>query len=102
MVANFNPFNAPKTILKAFLNDEVAYDEVLEQRSEGALTELSFYQLTAIEQGEYITFATGRLLKITLLVKGQNNKLSKEFIVDLRPSSSSRPIVISQLTWNQV
>jgi general secretion pathway protein K len=102
IVANFNPFNAPSTILKAFLNDDVAHDEVVDQRDKGTLTELSFYHLTSIEQGEYITFATGRLLKVTLLVKGQNNKLSKEFIVDLRPSSLSRPIVISQLTWNQV
>ena len=102
VVANFNPFNAPNTILKAFLKNEAAYEEVIKQRNAGTLTELSFYHATSIEQDEYISFSTGRLLKVTLLVKGQKNKLSKEFIVDLRSSSSSRPIVISQLTWNQV
>jgi general secretion pathway protein K len=102
IVSNFNPLNAPNTILKAFLNDDVAYKEVLQQREAGTLTGYRFYQATAIEKSEFISFGTGRQLKVTLLVKGQNNKLSKEFIVDLRPSSLSRPIVISQLTWNQV
>jgi len=102
IVLSFNPFNAPNFILKVFLNNDTAYEEVLQKRSAGSLTELGFYQMTSIEQDEFISFATGRLLKVTLLVKGQNNKLSKQFIVDLRPRSSTRPIVISQLTWNQV
>ncbi len=102
IVLSFNPFNAPNFILKVFLNNDTAYEEVLQKRSAGLLTELGFYQITSIEQDEFISFATGRLLKVTLLVKGQNNKLSKQFIVDLRPRSSTRPVVISQLTWNQV
>jgi general secretion pathway protein K len=102
VVSNFNPLNAPNTILKAFLNNDIAYKDVLQQREAGTLTSYSFYQATSIERGEFVTFSTGRQLKVTLLVKGQKNKLSKEFIVDLRPSSFSRPIVISQLTWNQV
>lgn len=99
---NFNPLNAPDFILKAFLNNDVAYEDIIQQRAAGTLTGFKFYQATSVEQGEFISFATGGLLKVTLLVKGQNNKHSKEFIVDLRPSSLSRPIVISQLTWNQV
>jgi len=100
VVAGFNPLNAPNVILKSFLNDDIAYEEIIQQRRAGTLTAFSFYQATAIEQDEYISFATGRQLKITLLVKGQKSKLSKKFIVDLRPSSLSRPITINQLTWN--
>jgi general secretion pathway protein K len=102
IIPNFNPLNAPNTILKAFLNNSSTYEEVIQQRDSGNLTKLSFYQTTSIDEGEFISFSTGRLLKVTLRVKGQNNKLSKEFIVDLRPSSPERPIIISQLTWNQV
>jgi general secretion pathway protein K len=100
--SRFNPLNAPALLLKVFLNNDAAYEEVLQQRNANTLTGHNFYQLTSIDQDESITFGTGRLLKITLLVKGQNNKLSKEFIVELRPRSLSRPIIISQLTWNQV
>jgi len=102
IVSRFNPLNAPNLLLKTFLNNDAAYEEVLKQRKAGALTGHNFYQLTSIDQDESITYGTGRLLKITLLVKGQKNKLSKEFIVELRPRSLSRPIIISQLTWNQV
>ena len=100
--SRFNPLNAPDLLLKIFLNNDAAYEEVLRQRNVGRLTGHNFYQLTSIDQDESITFGTGRLLKLTLLVKGQKNKLSKEFIVELRPRSLSRPIIISQLTWNQV
>jgi general secretion pathway protein K len=100
--SRFNPLNAPDLLLKTFLNNDVAYEEVLQQRNAGTLTGHNFYQLTSIDQDESITFGTGRLLKLTLLVKGQKNKLSKQFIVELRPRSLSRPIIISQLTWNQV
>jgi|GEM_PF-1098812 len=102
VTSNFNPLNAPELILKAFINNDAAYEEVLQQRNLGSLTAYSFYQATSIEENEFVLFVTGRKLKVTLLVKGQNNQLSKQFIVDLRPRSSSRPIVISQLTWNQV
>lgn len=102
ILLNFNPLNAPSFLLKAFLNNDTAYQEVLEKRSAGKLTGYNFYQLSSIKQGEFVVFATGRTLKVTLLVKGQKNKLSKEFIVELRPSSLTRPILISQLTWNQV
>ncbi len=100
--SRFNPLNAPNLILKAFLNNEAAYEEVLQQRKAGVLTGHSFYLATYVDQDESVTYGTGRFLKITLLVKGQNNKLSKEFIVELRPRSLSRPIIITQLTWNQV
>lgn len=102
MFSRFNPLNAPNLILKAFLNNDAAYEEVLHQREAGVLTGHSFYLATYVGQDESVTYGTGRLLKITLLVKGQNNKLSKEFIVELRPRSLSRPIIITQLTWNQV
>jgi general secretion pathway protein K len=99
---SFNPLNAPALILKAFINNDAAYDAVLQQRNTNSLTAYSFYQLTSIEEDENILFVTGRVLKITILVQEQNNKLSKEFIVDLRPRSLTRPIIITQLSWNQV
>ncbi len=102
IIVGFNPLNAPNAILKAFLSNNSFYEEVLRQREAGTLTGHSFYQVTAIEDNDFISFLTGGVLKISLLVKGQNNKLSKEFIVDLRPSSLTRPITIRQLTWNQV
>lgn len=101
-VPNFNPLNAPNTLLKAFLNNDIAYQSILAQRKAGTLSGFSFYQASAINSGEFINFSTGSYLRVTLLVTRQKNKLSKEFIVDLRPSSFSRPIIISQLTWNQV
>lgn len=102
VVPRFNPINAPELILKAFINNDSAYEEVLSLRSAKTLTAFSFYQATSIDDDEYISFATGRRLKVTLVVERQNNKLSKQFVVDLRPSSFSRPITISQLTWNKV
>lgn len=102
MSLSFNPLNAPALILKAFINNDAAYDAVLQQRNTNSLTAYSFYQLTSIEEDENILLVTGRVLKITILVQEQNNKLSKEFIVDLRPRSLTRPIIITQLSWNQV
>ena len=100
IIPNFNPLNAPAPLLQAFIRNDNAYQEVIELRNEGKLTSTNFYQATAIEQDEYITFSTGSLLKVTIVAKARKNKLSKQFIVDLRPSTRLRPVTISQITWN--
>lgn len=102
IIPDFNPFNAPEPILKAFLKNDSAFESVIELRNEGNLTAFTFFQATAIEQDEYISFATSRYLKVTIEVSRQNNKLSKQFIVNLRPRMSDRPVTISQITWNPV
>lgn len=100
LVIQFNPLNAPDLLLKAFINDDDAYQQVIKKRNLGLLDELSFYHATGIDSDEYIAFSTGRLLKVTIVVNSQNNKLSKQFIVDLRPRSLTRSITIPQTTWN--
>jgi len=102
LVTSFNPLNAPDLILKAFINNDDAYKEVIKKRQLGSLNELNFYQATGIEGDEFISFSTGRLLAVTIVVQTQNNKLSKHFIVDLRPRSLTRPVTISEITWNKV
>jgi len=102
VVSNFNPLNAPDLLLKAFLANDRAYEEVINLRNAGLLTSYNFYETTSVEQDEYISFGTSRLLKVTIMVNGKNNKLSKQFIVDLRPRTSSRPISISDITWNEM
>jgi len=100
IISNFNPLNAPEKILKAFINNERGYEEVIKLRAEKVLTGYSFYQATGIDSDEYISFSTGQILKVTIMVQEQSNKLSKSFIVDLRPNSFSRPVIISKLMWN--
>lgn len=100
LVSQFNPMNAPEEILKAFINNEQAFAEVIEQRKQGVLSPLSFYQATGIESNDGITFSTGRILKIKIMTKKQNTQFYKSFIVDLRPNAPSRAVTISNVTWN--
>lgn len=100
LVSKFNPLNAPQEILKAFLNNDEAFDTVLELRKQGQLSSLRFYQATGIEEDDGITFRTGRILKIKIVTKKQNIQFSKSFIVDLRPNAASRAVTFSNVTWN--
>lgn len=102
LVSRLNPLNAPDLLLKAFLNDEQAWKQVIQLREQNQLNMLSFYQATGIEAGESVTFATGRLIKVNIMVNIENNKLSKSFRVELRPNSTKRPAIISDVKWNEV
>jgi general secretion pathway protein K len=100
--SRFNPLNSPPLILKAFVNYDASYEEVIKLRNEGVLTALDFFLATSIDEDEYISFSAGKKFRVTLEVTEQKIKLSKQFIVELRPRSSSRAITISQLLWNSV
>lgn len=102
LVSRFNPLNAPDLLLKAFLNDERTWQQVIELRSQNQLNMLAFYRLTGVDASEAITFTTGRLIKVNIMVNLENNKLSKSFQVELRPNASKRPVIISDVKWNEV
>lgn len=100
LVSKFNPLNSSKAILQAFLNNEQAFEKVMELRKSQQQNALTFYQATGIEADDFITFSTGRLINVKLLVNIENNKLSKSFQVELRPNASLRPVTISNVKWN--
>jgi hypothetical protein len=99
-VSTFNPLNAPDTILQAFIGNNDKFQEVIKLRNNKALNELSFYQSTGIDSDEGVSFIAGPTLKITIIAKSQNNKLSKHFIVNLHPRSLAKPVTILSTTWN--
>jgi general secretion pathway protein K len=100
LVSKYNPLNSPERILKAFLNDDQKLEQVINLRNQNQLNLLSFYQATGVETDDVITFSTGRLLTIKIMVYIENNKLSKSFQVVLRPNANLRPVTISNVKWN--
>jgi general secretion pathway protein K len=101
LVSKFNPLNAQKEVLNAFLNNEQALESVLVLREKNQLNLLTFYQATGIEADDFITFSTGRLINIKILVNIEKNQLSKSFQVELRPNANLRPVTISNVIWNE-
>jgi len=102
LVSRFNPLNAPDLLLKAFLNNDRAWQQVIEKRTTEQLTMLDFYRYTGVDESQSITFTTSRIIKVNILVDIENNKLSKSFQVELRPNSTKRPVIISDVKWNEV
>jgi len=102
LVSRFNPLNAPDLLLKAYLNNDRAWQQVIEKRESDQLTMLDFYRYTGIDESQSVTFTTGRLIKVNILVSVESNKLSKSFQVELRPNSTKRPVIISDVKWNEV
>ena len=58
---SFNPLNAPEHLLRAYLNDEQAFFQVLELRKNKQLNGYTFYQATGIDEDDFISFRTGRV-----------------------------------------
>jgi len=99
LVSSFNPLNAPDELLEAFISDSRIVDEVKLSRSNGKLNGLVFFQITGIEEDDFISFRTGRIFKVKLR-SSDNINTSKSFIVELHTSSTKRPVTITDVTWN--
>ena len=100
LISKYSPINSPNEILKAFINVEQGFQEVIALRKSQQLNALTFYQATGIESDDFVTFTTGRLINIKIMVNIKNNQLSKSFQVELRPNAVSRPVKISNVKWN--
>ncbi len=108
LVSAFNPLNAPKLILDALIKDETRVNEVLDLRAKNKLTGLEFYRITGIERDEFLDFATGQKLKVTIKAQqNSTNKLSQSkqqvmqsFVVTLKARSQLQPVIITDMTWN--
>lgn len=101
LVPKFNPLNSPTGVLKAFINDQQAFEQIINLRSQQQLNSLTFYQITGIDTDDYVTFSTGRLINIKIMVNIENNQLSKSFQVELRPNANVRAVTISNVKWNE-
>lgn len=101
MVTGFNPKNAPKAILMAFIKDENLVEKVIKRRAEGALTNHDFYLLTGIDEDEFVNFITGKKLKVQLRVSINGAQLEKQYILDVEPRSNIKPLVFSKVSWNK-
>ena len=100
LVSGFNPLNAPTQILSAFIKADNIVNQVIELRENNQLNMLKFYQLTGIEDDEFITFATGSRFLVKITVERGNQRVSKQFTVALNPRSVLRPIIITDVAWN--
>lgn len=100
LISSFNPLNAPEKLLKVFVNDEQAVQEVLTLRQNNQLNGLTFLQATGIEDDDFISFITGRIFKVSLSSKSSDNNINKSFTVEIRANSTKRPVLMTNITWN--
>lgn len=96
----FNPLNAPEQILGAFVNDDEVVNEVLQLRQNEQLNGLRFYQLTGIDEDDFISFRTGRIFRVRISSTKQGSQINKEFILELNKNSSKRAVSMSNVVWN--
>ncbi|WP_462164592.1 hypothetical protein [Pseudoalteromonas xiamenensis] len=101
LVSGFNPLNAPDEILSAYLNNDKFFKQVKELRDNGKLTPLLFYQITGVDSGEYITFATSGFLAVELTAFDSGIWLTKRIDLKLQPKSVDRPIIIKSVSWKE-
>ena len=100
LISSFNPLNAPEKLLKAFINDEQASQEVLTLRQNNQLNGVAFFQATGIDEDDFISFIAGRIFKVSLSTKSTDNNMNKSFIVEIRANSIKRPVLMTNITWN--
>ncbi|WKD22052.1 type II secretion system protein GspK [Pseudoalteromonas sp. KG3] len=100
-VNGFNPANSPEKILQSFIKSDTKVAKLLELRDNGQLNRHLFYIETGIDSDEFLSFLTGDSLKITLTTKNQLQKTTKTFTVKLKVRSLTRPIVITNVVWNE-
>ncbi len=100
LISSFNPLNAPEKLLEVFINDEQATREVLTLRQNNLLNGLTFIQATGIDEDDFISFIAGRIFKVSLSTKSIDNSINKSFIVEIRSNSIKRPVLMTNITWN--
>ncbi|WP_448213063.1 general secretion pathway protein GspK [Colwellia sp. MEBiC06753] len=100
LISSFNPLNAPDLLLKSFINDDLNYEQTTNRREQADLNGLSFFQVTGIDEDDFISFRTGRIFSVVLSTATTSNNLQKSFIVEIRPNSQKRPVIISETLWN--
>lgn len=95
------PLIHQKKILQSFIKSDTKVAKLLELRDNGQLNRHLFYIETGIDSDEFLSFLTGDSLKITLTTKNQLQKTTKTFTVKLKVRSLTRPIVITNVVWNE-
>ncbi|KAF7775484.1 general secretion pathway protein K [Pseudoalteromonas citrea] len=98
-LAGFNPLNAPSRVLAAFLQDESRLTQVIAARNNGGLNRFRFFELTGIEQDEYVTFGTSRYLRLELRASKNGVVLTKQIELKVSPRTRDTPIIISKIAW---
>lgn len=98
-LAGFNPLNAPGKVLSAFLQDERQFEQVIKARKNGVLSGYHFFELTGIEQGEYVSFGTSRYLRLELTASKNGVVLTKQMELKVTPRSLDTPMIISKIAW---
>ncbi|MDP4985453.1 type II secretion system protein GspK [Pseudoalteromonas tunicata] len=96
----FNPIHSPSIVLSAFLQDDSKVAKLIELRNNEQLNENSFYAVTGISGGEFISFLPGNTLDVKLTASTAEQKLTKKFTIKLRARSITRPVVITNVMWN--
>lgn len=99
-VSDFNPLNAPELILKSLIRDESIVEELLKLRNAGQLNSLKFYQLTGIDEDEFLSFTTGSAFRVNIEIEQDNKKISCSFVLDVKPTSILQPVTITNVKWN--
>ncbi|WP_286265488.1 general secretion pathway protein GspK [Thalassotalea atypica] len=97
---SFNPLNAPEHLLSAYLDDVQAFQQVVELRENKELNGFAFFQATGIDEDDFISFRTGRVFNIKLETANNENYLNKSMTVEVRANSKKRPILMTNITWN--
>ncbi|MFY8285261.1 general secretion pathway protein GspK [Pseudoalteromonas sp. SSMSWG5] len=100
-ITGFNPANAPEPILQAFIKNDTTVANLVGLRDNARLNGNTFYRESGIEPDEFINFLPGDSVKVTLTAKKSNQRVSKSFTAKIRTRSLTRPIVITNVIWNQ-
>lgn len=100
LISSFNPINAPKEILAAYVNDEQVVSDLMQLRNENQLNGLTFFQATGIDEDDFISFRTGSIFRVKIFSKESGNKINKSMLVEIKTRSVKSPIHISEVVWN--
>lgn len=101
ITGGLNVLTTTEAVLKALIDDTNKVEQILQLRQANKLNQFNFYRLTGIEGDEDLSYQTGRKIKVTLeYTAPSSSKMKKQFIVEVRSHSYSRPIAISTTIWN--
>nr|WP_246239993.1 type II secretion system protein GspK [Pseudoalteromonas caenipelagi] len=98
-LAGFNPLNAPEPALNAFLNDENLVKQVLSARARGELSRFQFFQMTGIEEGEFVTFGTSPFLEVELSASRNGVLITKRVKLKVNPRARKNALTIFNVVW---
>lgn len=98
-LSGFSPLNAPVDVLETLLQNENQLKLVTSAREQGQLSGFRFYQITGIDQDEFVIFGTSQHIRLELSATKNGVRVTKKLHLKVNPRALENSLTISHIVW---